>query len=126
MTMSTAMKDKLVEEGLYDRETCDVMSDAEAEKLWRLHQEIGHAFDAVCDAYAASLGLGNSQLSHKQRADIVDKAEALMENYDMADTDGRYPKETTPLMTSQKRYHDLYLEISNIRDDLISRLHQDD
>ena len=124
--MSTAMKDKLVAEGLYDRETCDVMSDVEAEKLWHLHQEIGHAFDAVCDAYAASLGLEESQLSDKQRADIVNEVDELMDGYDEADTDGRYPKETTPLMTSQKRYHDLYLEISNIRDDLISRLHQDD
>ena len=41
--MGTAIKDKLVEEGLYDRETCDVMSDAEAETLWRLHQEAGQA-----------------------------------------------------------------------------------
>ena len=77
--MSTAMKDKLVAERLYDRETCDVMSDAEAETLWRLHQEIGQAFDAVCDAYAATLGLENSQLSDEQRADIIDKVEALTE-----------------------------------------------
>ena len=50
-----------------------------------------------------------------------------MENYDMADTDVRYPKElTTPLTTCLRRHHDLGLEISNIRDDLISRLHQDD
>lgn len=127
--MSTAIKDKLVSERLYDRETCDVMSDAEAETLWRLHQEIGQAADAVCDAYATTLGLGNSQLSHKQRADIVDKAEALMENYDMADSDAQYPKETTPstqLTACLRRHRDLGLEISNIRDDLISRSHQDD
>ena len=80
--MGTAIKDKLVEEGLYDRETCDVMSDAEAETLWRLHQEIGQAFDAVCDAYAAILGLEKSQLSDEQRTNIVDKAETLMDNYD--------------------------------------------
>jgi hypothetical protein len=122
----SAIKDKLVEEGLYDREACDVMSDAEAETLWRLHQEIGHAFDAVCDAYAVSLGLEESQLSDKQRSDIVNEVDDLMDGYDEADTDGRYPRETTPLMTCQKRYHDLHLEISNIRDDLISRLHQDD
>jgi hypothetical protein len=47
--MSPSMKDKLVSEGLYDRETCDVMSDAEAETLWQLHQEIGQAFDAVVE-----------------------------------------------------------------------------
>jgi hypothetical protein len=52
----TAIKGKLVAGGLYDQETCDVMGDAEAETLWRLHQEIGQAFDAVCDAYAADLG----------------------------------------------------------------------
>ena len=113
----TAIKDKLVAERLYDRETCDVMSDAEAETLWRLHQEIGQAFDAVCDAYAASLGLEKSQLSDKQRADIVDKVEALMDDYD----DGRYPKETTPLTACLKRHHDLGLEISNIRHDLSTR-----
>ena len=122
----TAIKDKLVAEGLYDQETCNVMSEAEAKTLWRLHQEIGHAFDAVCDAYAASLELEESQLSDKQRAEIVTEVEDLMDGYDEADTDGRYPRETTPLMTCQKRYHDLHLEISNIRDDLTSRLHQDD
>ena len=105
--MGTDIKDKLVEEGLYDRETCDVMSDAEAETLWRLHQEIGQAFDAVCDAYAASLGLEESQLSDKQRADIVDQVEDLVDDYD----DGRYPKETTPLMECLKRHHDLGQEI---------------
>ena len=115
--MSTAIKDKLVSERLYDRETCDVMSDAEAETLLRLHQEIDQAADAVCDAYAATLGLGNSQLSHKQRADIVDKVEALVDDYD----DGRYPKETTPLMECLKRHHDLGQEISNIRHDLSTR-----
>ena len=125
--MSTAIKDKLVVERLYDQETCDVMSDAEAETLWRLHQEIVQAADAVCDAYAATLGLGNSQLSHKQRADIVDKAEALMENYDMADSDAQYPKElATQLTACLRRHQDLGLEVLNIRDDLISRLHQDD
>jgi RNase P subunit RPR2 len=41
--MMTAMKDKLVADGLYDPETCDVMSDAEAETLGRLHQEIDAA-----------------------------------------------------------------------------------
>ena len=126
MTMSTSMKDKLVAERLYDRETCDVMSDAEAETLWRLHQEIGQAFDAVCDAYAAILGLEKSQLSDEQRANIVNEVEDLMDGYDEADTDGRYPKEATPLMACQKRYQDLHLQISNIRDDLISRSHQDD
>ena len=35
--MSLSMKDKLVSEGLYDRKTCDVMSDAEAETLWPVH-----------------------------------------------------------------------------------------
>jgi hypothetical protein len=122
MTMSTAIKGKLVAEGLYDRETCDVMSDAEAEKLWRLHQEIGQAFDAVCDAYAASMGLEKSQLSDEQMADIIVQVEE-------ADTDGRYPKETTPstqLTACLRRHHDLGLEILNIRDDFISRLHQDD
>ena len=119
--MGTAIKDKLVEEGLYDRETCDVMSDAEAETLWRLHHEVGHAVDAVCDAYAASLGLEESQLSDKQRADIVNEVEDLMDGYDEADTDGRYPKEATPLMACQKRYQDLHLEISNIRHDLSTR-----
>ncbi len=117
MTMSPSMKDKLFAERLYDRETCDVMSDAEAETLWRLHQEIGQAFDAVCDAYAASLGLEESQLSDKQRADIVDQVEDLVDDYD----DGRYPKETTPLMECLKRHHDLGQEISNIRHDLSTR-----
>jgi hypothetical protein len=117
MTMSTSMKDKLVAERLYDRETCDMMSDAEAETLWRLHQEIGPAFDAVCDAYVASLGLEESQLSDKQRADIVDQVEDLVDDYD----DGRYPKETTPLMECLKRHHDLGQEISNIRHDLSTR-----
>ena len=117
--MSTTIKDKLVSERLYDRETCDVMSDAEAETLWRLHQEIGQAFDAVCDAYAASLGLETSQLSDEQRANLIDKAEALMENYDI-----RSPKETarsTQLTACLKRHHDLSLQILNIRDDLSSR-----
>jgi hypothetical protein len=43
MTMGPAIKDKLVAERLYDRETCDVMSNTEAERLWRLHQEAGQA-----------------------------------------------------------------------------------
>ena len=118
--MSTSIKDKLFAERLYDRETCDVMSDAEAETLWRLHQEIGQAFDAVCDAYAATLGLEKSQLSDKQRADIVDKVEALVDDYE-GRHDGRYPKETTPLMECLKRHHDLGQEISNIRHDLSTR-----
>ena len=125
MTMSTAIKDKLVSERLYDRETCDVMSDAEAETLWRLHQEIGQAFDAVCDAYAAILGLEKSQLSDEQRANIVNKAEALIG----ADSDVQYPKETPPstrLTACVRRHHDLSLEISNIRDDLSSRFDVDD
>lgn len=117
MTMSTSMKDKLFAERLYDRETCDMMSDAEAETLWRLHQEIGPAFDAVCDAYAATLGLEKPQLSDKQRADIVDQVEDLVDDYD----DDQYPKETTPLMACLKRHHDLGLEISKIRGDLITR-----
>lgn len=127
--MGTAIKDKLVSEGLYDRETCDVMSDAEAETLWRLHREIGQAFDAVCDAYAAILGLEKSQLSDEQRANIVNKAEALMDNYDGADSDVRYPKESSPstrLTASVRRHHDLSLEIANIRDDLSSRFDVDD
>ena len=115
--MGTAIKDKLVEEGLYDRETCDVMSNTEAERLWRLHQEIGPAFDAVCDAFAATLGLEKSQLSDKQRADIVDQVEDLVDDYD----DGQYPKETTPLMECLKGHHDLVQEISNIRHDLSIR-----
>jgi hypothetical protein len=112
--MMTAMKDKLVSEGLYDQETCDVMSDAEAETLWRLHQEIGQAFDAACDAYAAILGLEKSHLSDEQMADLAD---------------GRYPNEaksSTPLLACLKRYNDLGLKISNIRDDLVSRFRQDD
>ena len=60
--------------------------------------------------------------SHKQRADIVDKAEALMENYDMADTDAQYPRElATQLTACLRRHHDLGLEISKIRDGLITR-----
>jgi hypothetical protein len=105
------------------------MGDAEAETLWRLHQEIGQAFDAVCDAYSADLGWEKSQLSDEQRADLVDKVEALTENYDVADTNARYPNETTPsaqLTACLRRHRDLGLEILNIRDDLASRLHQDD
>jgi hypothetical protein len=122
--VSTAIKDKLVSERLYDRETCDVMTDAEAEKLWRLHQEIGQAFDDACDEYAAIHGLEKSQLSDKQRANIIDKVEALMENYDMADSDVRNPKESAPstrLTACVMRHHHLSLEISNIRDDISSR-----
>jgi hypothetical protein len=78
------------------------------------------AFDAVCDAYAATLGLKTSQLSDKQRADIVDRVE--LSDRQRVDTDGRYPKEsTTPLMECLKRHHDLGLEISKIRDGLITR-----
>jgi hypothetical protein len=120
----SAIKDKLVSERLYDRETCDMMSDEEAETLWRLHQEIGQAFDAVCDAYAASLGLETSQLSDEQRANLIDKVEALMENYDI-----RSPKEmarSTQLTACLKRHHDLSLQILNIRDDLSSRFDVDD
>lgn len=121
--MGTAMKDNLVAEMLYDRETCDRMSDAEAETLWRLHQERYKTFDGVSDAYADTLGLEKSQLSDEQRADIIDKVEALTENYDGADTDARYLKEMTPsppLTARLMRYHDLGLEISKIRDGLIS------
>ena len=110
----TAMKDKLVADGLYDPETCDVMSDAEAETLGRLHQEIDAAFEAACDAHAATLGLEKSHLSDEQMADLAD---------------GRYPKEatsSTPLMACLKRHHDLSLEIMNIRDNITSRLLQDD
>lgn len=118
----TAMKDKLVAEGLYDQETCDVMSDEEAETLWRLHQEVVQAADAACDAYGASLGLEKSQLSEERMADIADQVDDLMEDYDNADSDGRYPKETTPFTECLKRHHDLGLEISNIRGDLANRL----
>ena len=45
--MNTAKK-KLIAE-LYDQEIIDVMSDAEAETLLRLHREIGQAFDAVVE-----------------------------------------------------------------------------
>ena len=124
MTMSTAIKDKLVSERLYDRKTCDVMSHAEAETLWRLHQEIGQTFDAVCDAYAIILGLEKLQLSDEQRANLIDKVEALMENYDI-----RSSKETAPstqLTACLKRHHDLSLEILNIRDDISSRFDVDD
>jgi hypothetical protein len=53
----------------------------------------------------------------------------VTENYDVADTNARYPNETTPsaqLTACLRRHRDLGLEILNIRDDLASRLHQDD
>ena len=120
------MKDKLVAEGLYDRETCDMMSDAEAKTLWRLHREIGSTFDAVCEAYAAIIGLATSRLSYKQRTGIANKVAALIDDYDGAYTDGRYAKEKTPstaLTACLRRHHELDLEISNIHDNLSTRRH---
>ena len=102
------------------------MTDAEAEKLWRLHQEIGQAFDDACDEYAAIRGLEKSQLSDEQRVDIIDKVKAMMENYDGSDSDVRYLTPSTQLTACVRRHHHLSLEISNIRDDLSSRSDVDD
>jgi hypothetical protein len=126
MMMSTAIKDKLVAQRLYDQETCDVMSDAEAETLWRLHQEQRQAFDAICDEYVAICGLEKSQLSDEQRVDIIDKVKAMMENYDGSDSDVRYLTPSTQLTACVRRHHHLSLEVLNIRDDLSSRSDVDD
>lgn len=121
--MNTAKK-KLIAE-LYDQEIIDVMSDAEAETLLRLHREIGQAFDAVCDEYAVICGLENSQLSDEQKAHIIDKVKAMMENYEGTDSDPRYLTPSTQLTACVRRHHHLGLEISKICDDCISRLRQD-
>ena len=119
--MENTNKTRLAAEGLYGHEACVVMTDAEAEKLWQLHQTYNEAFDAACDEYVSTLGLEKSQLSDQQKADIIDQVGDLMEEYEAADTDGRCLKEVTPLMLCLKRYHDLGLEIMNIRDDLVAR-----
>jgi len=50
-------KARLIEEGLYDEETCDAMTAAEAKKLWQLHQMCGQAFDAADEAATAFASL---------------------------------------------------------------------
>jgi hypothetical protein len=117
----TNPKAKLVAEGLYDRDFCDVMTATEAETLWRLHQQQGQAFDAICDELASALGHDKSQLSDEQRDAIVEEAEDLIEEFDEADVAGRYQKNATPLMVCQRRFHDLGLEIMNVRDVIVAR-----
>jgi hypothetical protein len=106
----------------YDQDTCDLMTDAEAETLWRLHQMQDQEFDAACDELASSLGYDKSQLSDEQRANIVSEVGDLMEDLDAADGAGRYPpRDLTPLILCLKRGRDLGLEIMNIRDAVIAR-----
>ena len=116
-----APKATLVKNGHYSQAFCDEMTDAEATKLWQLHQEIGQEFDAVCNEYASTLGLEKSQLSEEQTEDIIDQVQELMDNYDEADTDNRNLETTTPAMMHLKRHHDLGLEIMNILVEIITR-----
>jgi hypothetical protein len=113
-------KARLIEEGLYDEETCDAMTAAEAKKLWQLHQMCGQAFDAACDEFASTLGHDKSRLSDLQKADIVGEVESLTEQYDEAEVAGRYQL-VTPLMLSLKRYHELGVEIMNVLDVIVAR-----
>jgi hypothetical protein len=114
-------KTELISVGLYDQETCDMMTDTEAETLWRLHQRHGEAFDAVCDELTSIDGYDKAGLSDKQRDAIVEEAGFLTDEFDEADTAGRHPRDDTQLMCCLRRYHDLGLEIMNIRDDIRSR-----
>jgi hypothetical protein len=117
----TPHKSKLITEGLYDQPFCDMMTDAEAETLWRLHQMHGQSFDAACDELASILGYDKSQLSDEQKADIVAEVEDLVEEFDEADVAGRYPRDVTPLILCLKRDHELGLESMNVRDVIIAR-----
>jgi hypothetical protein len=119
--MENVTKFKLVAEGLYDQPTCDMMTAAEAETLWQLHQIGGQAFDAACDELASILGHDKSQLSDKQKADIVEEVEFLAEEFDEADVAGRYQRDVTPLMLCLKRYHELGEQIADVRDVIVAR-----
>jgi hypothetical protein len=68
-------KTRLAAEGLYGHEACVVMTDAEAEKLWQLHQTYNEAFDAACDEYVSTLGLEKSQLSDQQKPTLSTRLE---------------------------------------------------
>jgi hypothetical protein len=120
-TMENLTKAMLVAEGLYDQPTCDMMTAAEAETLWQLHQMGGKAFDAACDELASILGRDKSQLSDKQKADIVEEVEFLAEEFDEADVAGRYQRDVTPLIACLKRHHELGLQIMNVRDVIVAR-----
>lgn len=120
----TPYKPKLITEGLYDQDTCDMMTDLEAETLWRLHQMQAQAFDAACDELASILGYDKSRLSDQQKDEIVAEVEDLTEEFDEADVAGRYPRGVTPLILCLKRDHELGLEIMNLRGAVIARFLQ--
>ena len=122
--MKNINKAKLVMEGLYDQGTCDMMTDAEAEKLWQLHQMYSQAFDAACDELATSLGYDKSRLSDEGRADLVEETIALTEQFDEDEHEiavaGRRLERDTPLMLCLKRHHELSEQIVDVRDEIVA------
>ena len=121
-----APREHLVLEGLYEQSFVTKMSDREAERLWELHQLLGQTFDAACDALVSVLGYDKSALSDEQKADIVEEVEDLTEQWDLAEVEGRYHRDVTPLTACLKRHHELGEAIMDFRHDIAMRQPRDD